>query len=59
VAAAGLTRLMASFLFGISPLDPLTYVVVSLGLVAATALASYMPARRATAVNPAEALRAE
>ncbi len=58
-AAAALTRLMASLLFGISRLDPITYVAVSLGLVAAAALASYMPARRATMIDPVEALRAE
>ena len=59
IAAAGLTRLMASLLFGITPLDPLTYATVPLLLLAAAALASYVPARRATAVNPVEALRAE
>jgi predicted permease len=53
------TRLMTSLLFEISPLDPITFVVVSAGLVAAAALASYAPARRATAVNPVESLRAE
>ena len=58
-AAAGLTRLMRSVLFGISPLDPVTYIAVPLVLVAATALASYLPARRAAAVDPVEMLRAE
>jgi predicted permease len=58
-AAAGLTRLIASLLFGVSASDLSTYVIVSLGLVAAAVLASYVPARRATAVNPAETLRAE
>jgi predicted permease len=58
-AAAGLTRLMKSVLFGISPLDPLTYTAVPLVLVAATVLASYLPARRAAAVDPVETLRAE
>jgi predicted permease len=58
-AAAGLTRLMKSVLFGISPVDPLTYTVVPLVLVAATVLASYLPARRAAAVDPAQTLRAE
>ncbi|MGH9162485.1 MAG: ADOP family duplicated permease [Vicinamibacteraceae bacterium] len=57
--AALLTRLMDSLLFGISPLDPMTYIVVSLGLVAAAVLASYVPAHRATAVDPVKALRAE
>jgi len=59
IAAAGLTRLMASLLFGITALDPLTYAVVPVFLLAAAALASYIPARRATTVDPVEALRAE
>jgi predicted permease len=59
VAAFGLTRLMASLLFGVGALDPSTYAVVALVLIAAAALASYVPARRATAVHPTEALRAE
>ncbi|PWT97110.1 MAG: multidrug ABC transporter substrate-binding protein [Terriglobia bacterium] len=59
VAAAGLTRLMKSVLFGISPVDPLTYTAVPLILVAATVLASYLPARRAAAVDPVKTLRAE
>jgi ABC-type lipoprotein release transport system permease subunit len=58
-AAAGLTRLMKSVLFGISPIDPLTYTAVPLVLVAAAVLASYLPARQAAAVDPAETLRAE
>ena len=58
-ASAGLTRLMKSLLFGISPLDPLTYAVVPLVLVSAALLASYLPARRAAAVDPVESLRAE
>ena len=59
VLAAGLTRLMSSLLFGITALDPLTYATVPVFLLAAAALASYVPARRATIVNPVEALRAE
>ena len=58
-AAVGLMRLMKSLLFGISPLDPLTYAVVPLVLVVAAMLASYLPARRAAAVDPVETLRAE
>jgi predicted permease len=58
-ASAGLTRLMASLLFGISPLDPATYATVPIILVTAAVLASYLPARRAAAVDPAETLRAE
>ena len=58
-AAAGLTRLMSSLLFGVKALDPLTYAGVATILIAAAALASYFPARRATAVDPIDALRAE
>jgi predicted permease len=58
-SAAGLMQLMKSLLFEISPLDPVTYAAVPLVLAASAALASYLPARRAAAVNPVEALRAE
>jgi hypothetical protein len=57
--AAGLSRLMKALLFGISPLDPITYVAVPVVLVGATVLASYLPARRAAMVDPTETLRAE
>jgi predicted permease len=59
VTATGLMRLMKSLLFGISPLDPVTYVAAPLILVAAAVFASYLPARRAAAVDPVEALKAE
>jgi predicted permease len=59
IAALGMTRLIASLLFAVNPVDPLTYGVVSLTLVAATVLASYVPARRAMAVDPIHALRSE
>ncbi len=58
-ASIALMRLLSSLLFGVSPIDPLTYAAVAGGLAAAAALASYLPARRATGVNPVEALRAE
>jgi predicted permease len=58
-AAAGATRLMKSVLFGVSPVDPLTYAAVPVVLLAATVLASYLPARRAASVDPVETLRAE
>ena len=57
--AAALTRLMAALLFRVSPVDPLTYGAVSVGLLAAAAAASYLPAHRASTVDPTEALRAE
>jgi putative ABC transport system permease protein len=57
--AAGLMQLMKSLLYGITPMDPLTYAAVPLVLLAAAALASYVPARRAAAVDPVETLRAE
>jgi predicted permease len=57
--ALGMTRLMASLLFGISPLDPLTFTTMPVVLAAAAMLASYLPARRAAAVDPVETLRAE
>jgi ABC-type antimicrobial peptide transport system permease subunit len=59
VASLGVMRLMKSLLFGISPLDPLTYVAVPVILAVAAVLASYLPARRAAMVNPVEALKAE
>lgn len=58
-AAAWLTRVMSALLFGVSPLDPLTYAVVPCVLVMAAMLASYLPARRAAAVDPVEALKLE
>jgi predicted permease len=59
VAAAALTRVLSSLLFEVSPVDPATYCAVSAGLLAAAAAASYIPAHRASMVNPIEALRAE
>jgi ABC-type antimicrobial peptide transport system permease subunit len=59
VAAAGLTRLMSSLLFNTATLDPATYLLVSLLLILAAALASYVPARRATSVDPVQALRTD
>jgi predicted permease len=59
VAAAVLSQLMSALLFEINPIDPLTYGVVVIGLLGAAAVASYLPARRVTRINPVEALRAE
>jgi ABC-type antimicrobial peptide transport system permease subunit len=58
-AAAGLTRVMAALLFGVSAFDPVTYAVVSVGLGATALVASYLPAARAARVDPAVALRWE
>ena len=58
-AAAGLTRLMSSLLFGVTALDPATYAAVAALLIFAAVVASYLPARRAMAIDLVEALRAE
>lgn len=58
-AAAVMMRLMKSLLFGISPLDPLTFAAVPIILASAAVFASYLPARRAAGVDPVETLRAE
>jgi predicted permease len=58
-AAAGLMGLMKSLLYGVSPMDPVTYLSVLLVLAVSAVLASYLPARRAAAINPVDALRAE
>jgi ABC-type antimicrobial peptide transport system permease subunit len=58
-AAVGLTRLLRPPLFGVSPWDPVTYAAVAAILLFAAVLASYLPARRASSVDPLEALRAE
>ena len=59
VTAVALTRLMSSLLFGVSPLDPVTYLAVPLVLLAAVTAASYLPARRAASVDPVDALKVE
>src|SRR5215831_1790346 len=59
VAAATLTRSMSSLLFEVSPVDPVTYAGVSVVLVLAAAIATYLPSRRATRVDPIDSLRAE
>src|SRR5476651_784805 len=56
-AAAMLSRLVASMLFGLSPIDPITYGTVAAILTGVALLASYLPARRASLLEPTEALR--
>ena len=58
-AAMGTMRLLAAVLFGVSPFDPATYAVVIGGLAAVALLATWIPARQATTVDPAIALRGE
>ncbi|MFZ1034904.1 MAG: ABC transporter permease [Candidatus Acidiferrales bacterium] len=57
--ALGLARLITTFLYGVKPSDPITYVLVALALAAVALLACYIPARRATKVDPMIALRYE
>ena len=59
IAAIALGRLMSSLLFGISPMDLPAYVAALTVTIAAAALASYLPARRAASIDPIETLRAE
>jgi predicted permease len=59
IAAIAVMRLMSTLLFNVSPVDPITYLVVCAGLVVPAWLASYLPSRRVASVDPVEALRGE
>jgi predicted permease len=52
-------RLMSSLLFNVSPVDPITYITITAGVIATAYLACYLPSRRAATVDPVHALRAE
>jgi ABC-type antimicrobial peptide transport system permease subunit len=56
-AALASTRAVASLLFGVAAVDPTTFAGVSLSMVSVGLLASYLPARRASSVDPIESLR--
>jgi predicted lysophospholipase L1 biosynthesis ABC-type transport system permease subunit len=58
-SAAALTRWLSSLLFGVKPLDPLTYAISVVALAAAALVASYLPACRAASVDPMETLRSD
>jgi putative ABC transport system permease protein len=59
VLAIGLARVIANFLFGVTPTDPATYAAVAAALIAVALLACFIPARRAACVDPMVALRYE
>jgi predicted permease len=59
VAAFATMRFMSSLLFNVSPVDPITYLAITVGVAATAWLACYLPSRRAATVNPVNALRSE
>jgi ABC-type lipoprotein release transport system permease subunit len=58
-ASLGLTRILSNFLFGVKPWDPLVFVAAPLLLAVIALLAAWIPAARASRIDPMEALRAE
>jgi ABC-type antimicrobial peptide transport system permease subunit len=59
LAALGFTRLLTGMIYGVSPADPMTFTVIATLLILVALLACYLPARRATKVDPLVALRSE
>ncbi len=59
LVAFGTMRLVSSLLFNVSPVDPVTYVTITVAVLAAAYLACYLPSRRAAAIDPVNTLRAE
>jgi len=59
IAAAAMMRLLSSMLFGVNAFDPLTYLGVTVGLGSVALLATWLPARQATRIDPMLALRSE
>jgi putative ABC transport system permease protein len=57
--AVGVTRVLQTFLFGVTPTDPIAFTIVTLLLLAVGLMAAWLPARRATRIDPCAALRAE
>ena len=57
--AVGVTRVLQKFLFGVTPTDPIAFTIVTLLLMAVGLMAAWLPARRATRIDPCAALRAE
>jgi len=57
--AVAVTRVLQTFLFGVTPTDPIAFTIVTLLLMAVGRMAAWVPARRATRIDPCAALRAE